>query len=381
MSEPVLVVHGVANREEGEFISQVRNLRESVGRQWNFLPVYWGDLGAEVLGLADTLPQVLTPRVRAAGELSAPELMKEILREFGQEKIVRTTTNPREVVTQAAADTIGQAAVVVRGGPVAQDTAAMQDGIREQWDHTQWLQWVQNQAILEAVGHAIGHAAQRYAQQPEVVTRGFITDVKEFAKSVLSALDEAMGAVVGEVAGTFNHYSRGLLIPGVGRFLGDVFVYQRHRADIQKRLWNVIEQYAPGYGTKDLPISVVSHSLGGVITFDAAVTGQPQLWVKAFVTFGSQSSFFHVLDPRGGALSIYTPAHPVTLPETIGRWTNLWEPTDPLAFVAGKVFRLHSGESPTDIEVPHLVSSGLWTHSAYWAHEKLIEEIRLILGG
>jgi hypothetical protein len=37
-----------------------------------------------------------------------------------------------------------------------------------------------------------------------------------------------------------------------------------------------------------------------------------------------------------------------------------------LAFIAAKVFRLHDGTAPLDVPIGHLVSSGLWTHSAYW---------------
>jgi hypothetical protein len=77
------------------------------------------------------------------------------------------------------------------------------------------------------------------------------------------------------------------------------------------------------------PVDVLAHSLGGVITFDTATADQP-LWIRQFVTFGSQPSLFHVCDPRGGALTPYAGA-PVQLPQSIGAWTNLWEPLDPVA--------------------------------------------------
>jgi hypothetical protein len=120
---------------------------------------------------------------------------------------------------------------------------------------------------------------------------------------------------------------------------------------------------------------MVGHSLGGVIAFDLAVAGERPLWTNGLVTFGSQSPFFHVLDPRGD-LAAFRPGQPVTLPPTIPCWTNLWEPLDILAFIAGKVFRLATGEPPTDQEVPHRGSFGLWTHSSYWIVPELADAIR-----
>jgi hypothetical protein len=118
-------------------------------------------------------------------------------------------------------------------------------------------------------------------------------------------------------------------------------VYQRNRAAIQSRIWDAITTHAQGYGTPDRPISVLAHSLGGVITFDAAIDAQRPLWIKTLVTFGSQPAFFHVLDPRQ-ELSRYVRNSPVKLPATIGSWVNLWEAMDFLAFATGKVFLLHS---------------------------------------
>jgi pimeloyl-ACP methyl ester carboxylesterase len=113
------------------------------------------------------------------------------------------------------------------------------------------------------------------------------------------------------------------------------------------------------------PISVIAHSLGGVIAFDAATRSSDALWIDGFVTFGSQAAFFQVLDPRP-SLPLYIPGRPIRLPETIERWTSLWEPLDVLAFAAGKVFRLHSGLAPTDVRLVHDLHSGLATHGTYW---------------
>jgi hypothetical protein len=128
---------------------------------------------------------------------------------------------------------------------------------------------------------------------------------------------------------------------------------------------------------------VLAHSLGGVVTFDAAVRKKRRLWVKHFVTFGSQSAFFHLMNPRLG-LTPYE-GSVVKLPPSIGTWTSFWEPMDPLAFTTAPVFVLEDGTTaPVDIpvqvrEASELLSSFLWTHSCYWTHQEVIEKIGAIL--
>ena len=97
------------------------------------------------------------------------------------------------------------------------------------------------------------------------------------------------------------------------------------------------------------------------------------------VTFGSQSPFFHVCDPRGGHLKPFHGQQLVQLPPSLGAWTNLWEPMDLLAFIAARVFRLHDGSPPLDLPIAHLTSSGMWTHSAYWHLPQAISEIEKAL--
>ncbi|WP_280703715.1 hypothetical protein [Kitasatospora sp. GP82] len=112
-----------------------------------------------------------------------------------------------------------------------------------------------------------------------------------------------------------------------------------------------------------------------MIAVDMATADQP-LWISSLLTIGSQAPLFHVCDPRGGRLRPYQPDQLVQLPASLARWPNLWEPLDVLAFIAAGVFRLPDQSSPHDVAVPHLTSSGLWTHSAYWKSTDLPEQIR-----
>ncbi len=141
---------------------------------------------------------------------------------------------------------------------------------------------------------------------------------------------------------------------------------------------SLIADVDPILGTsKEHPIDVLAHSLGGVVAIDMATATQ-LLWVRRLVTFGSQPSFFHACDPRGGVLEPYSGV-PVKLPPSVGSWTNLWEPLDPLAFAAARVFELYNGSAPIDVEVPHLASSGIWTHSDYWELDYVVSSIRAVL--
>jgi hypothetical protein len=202
-------------------------------------------------------------------------------------------------------------------------------------------------------------------------------DIREFVRRRLDELDRVVGATFNAAAGRLNTHLRTSFLPGITQGVGDILVYQRHRKRIQDRVRAVIAETDPELGrSREHPVDVLAHSLGGVIAVDMATAADP-LWIRQLVTFGSQSPFFHVCDPRGGVLTPYT-GIPVQLPESIGRWTNLWEPLDPLAFVTARVFRLQ-GAPPDDIKIPHLASSGMWTHSDYWTLESVAEAIRKAL--
>lgn len=55
------------------------------------------------------------------------------------------------------------------------------------------------------------------------------------------------------------------------------------------------------------------------------------------------------------------------LPPSLGRWTDLWDAMDLLAFVTSGMCRLHDGTTPVDVPFPAPASGVGWgrTHSAY----------------
>jgi hypothetical protein len=388
--EPVLVIHGVANRNRQAFNDTVAALAEAVGGQWNFIPMFWGDLAAATEGINAVIPGLEAAEVRgleAAPEVTPIEemVMRELLAletsPGSVPQLVRTMDNRAAPLQEAfcrglraelAAGNEGVFGAAIRGD------SGIEDAVRQQWDSLRWLPTIRDPEILDAIGRSAGLALRQAREaEPTEEVRSLFGNVGDW---IASALDSAVGAVLGKVGGKLNAYLRKSLMPSLAEFLGDAFVYQSNQEGIQGRLWEKVGEGAPGWGeSEDRPIRVIAHSLGGLIAFDAALASAPkQLWIRNFITLGSQPALFHVLHPRGG-LPAYQPDPPakVPLPPSIRRWLNLWDPLDVLAFSVAKVFVLASEKGPTDTQLQHQASDGLWTHSVYWTDP---EVARLIAG-
>lgn len=170
-------------------------------------------------------------------------------------------------------------------------------------------------------------------------------------------------------------------------FIADVIVYQSHtyREKIHARVREVIQrELGEKAGTIEQPVKVIAHSLGGVVSFDMACLNHEPLHMDAFITLGSQPAFFHLLDPRQGVAEF--DGEPVTVPATIGRWTNVWDEYDMLGFATDEVFHLHDGTTPLDVRVRATRSrlkGGLMmrSHLRYFTNQDTADAIRLTLQG
>jgi hypothetical protein len=193
--------------------------------------------------------------------------------------------------------------------------------------------------------------------------------------------DDMKGRVRGYVNGKFQDM-RGALTAALLPFLADVIVYQSQtqRAVIHQRFREVIDkELGSDYGTAAKPLTVIAHSLGGVITFDMATAETSPLHLETFITLGSQPAFFHMLDPRSGCVPAYR-GEPVTLPATFRRWTNIWDELDVLAFGVSEIFRLHDGGLPVDRPVrcyrdPVRGAALLPSHLGYFTRKASIQAI------
>lgn len=168
-----------------------------------------------------------------------------------------------------------------------------------------------------------------------------------------------------------------------GEFTGDLILYQRHQAALHARIWETLMENAPGYGLAARPLDVISHSLGGAMLFDLAVSGFPTVHINQFLTCASQISYFHVIGCSPQSLDPTAAGAPVTLPPTIQTWTNYFVPLDPWAFLAAPMFTLADGSLPDDIEV-YAGERGdrVLTHAAsyYWTHPVFLASARERLG-
>lgn len=394
MTTPVFVIHGIGNRDKAAFVAAATTLARSTGIEAT--PVYWGDLGAKYEWISQTIPDAPVSDAETRDDEHAPLPEVQALAEFllgaaaqgGAE--IRSDHEVPEVLLEALASTLGGSDSAnteeVRDGELeGVDPTAVSEAVAQYWSTTRWLPAIDDEDLLRAIGEAIAAPLRGEAESDDgnAEVRGEElrgVDIVGFVRRRLHDVDRIVGATINVAAGRLNTAMRTKMLPGITRMVGDILVYQRHRHEISDRVRSVIAEVDPRLGqSAEHPVDVIAHSLGGVITFDMATADQP-LWVRRFVTFGSQSSFFHVCDPRGGKLAPYA-GTPATLPPSLGAWTNLWEPMDLVAFIAGRVFLLHDGSTPQDIKVPHLASAGIWTHSSYWTTDFVAKAIRTALSG
>ncbi|WP_328974186.1 hypothetical protein [Streptomyces canus] len=384
MDEPVFVIHGVGNRDRDGFTQTVAALEAAA--ELTLRPVYWGDLGAD-----DTFVDLALPSRRTAGlRDDVPDDTAGSPRDADTVGVLaallhhHTSSGPDTDLPQAVRQGVRDALDTeaddgLRTGPGDPDTEQfVLDTLAKQWPATRWLSSTDDEALLCETGRAIADAVKAETDDSWTGLRGPGTDREQqhsLIRRRLADLDRIAGAAMQAVAGRANHALRTRYGPATTRFLGDVLVYQRHRETIQARVRDQIAAVDPRLGTgPDHRVRVAAHSLGGVIAVDMA-TAQDPLWISSLVTFGSQPAYFHLCDPRGGQLTPYSLDEPVTLPSSLARWTNLWQPLDVLAFAASGIFRLDDGTSPVDVPLPHTASAGLWTHSEYWNMPQLASAV------
>jgi hypothetical protein len=176
---------------------------------------------------------------------------------------------------------------------------------------------------------------------------------------------------------------RGALTSAMLPFMADVIAYQSQgqRAIVHGRVREVIDkELGKEFGTAAKPLTVIAHSLGGVISFDMATSERDPLHIDTFITLGSQPAFFHLLDPRSQKVPAFE-GEPVTLGPSPRRWTNIWDDYDVLAFGVSEVFRLHDGSAPIDRPVRCYRDAVrgaalLQSHLGYFTRRASLEAIR-----
>jgi hypothetical protein len=84
--EPVLVVHGIGNRDQKGFNERVTQLASDIGSQYALIPVHWGGLAASTLHLDKIMPakpaSEKLPAVRV--EAQEPGFWDELIEKVGE---------------------------------------------------------------------------------------------------------------------------------------------------------------------------------------------------------------------------------------------------------------------------------------------------------
>ncbi|WP_299760967.1 hypothetical protein [uncultured Pontibacter sp.] len=369
MPEPVLIVHGVANHTAEPFLKSVEELQKQIDPKWKLIPVFWGNLGGKSQDISDCLPILIDGKwtVRAIEDHIPTPIRGDLghgMLSNKQRATIIVETKPKIAVRRSN----------------SQKNRLLVNVVAEALEETRILQYVDDEDVLSSLHEAVLAASEEinfgsdYNDTPLYSTRG---QKENPIRRVIKSIDEMLGKVIGNSLGVLNQKFRSAVVHPFSQFFGDVFVYHGNKDLIQKRIWDVLEEHASGYGTSSKPINAIGHSLGGLILFDSAIRSKDdskRLFLKSLTTFGSQPAFFHIVDQRT-ELAVYQKGHKVMLPETIDKWTNLWDAMDVLAFTASTVFKLHNGTSPLDIPVVDPLSSILeekgWTHSIYWKTEEL----------
>ncbi|ALV32227.1 hypothetical protein [Streptomyces sp. CdTB01] len=168
------------------------------------------------------------------------------------------------------------------------------------------------------------------------------------------------------------------LFPALGdtvtAFLGDILVYLKERGTAAApgpivQAVSADLAAAAKARTGDDPLVVVAHSMGGNIMYDILTHFCPDLSVDVLVTVGSQVGYFeelklfHVSDEQVPSAQVPK----VVLPERIGRWVNVVDLNDPLAFRAEPVFA-----GAEDYRFP---TGALWAHSGYLNQPSLYQRV------
>lgn len=367
MRRKLLVVHGVANRNADDFAETTRYLEEQLVDTHQVVRFFWGDLGGVSAGLADIIPGPAAAPPRDSTKANEARATERILRHV------------RPAWRSGAA-------------PFSVSTDPVRDEVRAGVAQSQHLKWIEDEAILDAVGEAVQAALDDGTQDVVLSPSGparsepFFdllgnTTQTEKLPAVLKALDAYIGRTAGHAGGLLSRVVRERMAEPVALSLGDLIAAHERRDVIQERLFEMLASNAEGYGLDESrPIDVLCHSLGGLIVL-GAVLGLWQgkrLYINHLVTIGSAPALFHIMNPRGD-LPTYT-GKPLQRPPNVLRWTNLWHPLDVLSFKVAPVFA-DVKDMPISSTATEIVGAKGWLHSTYWTDSELVDVLRSELDG
>jgi hypothetical protein len=225
--------------------------------------------------------------------------------------------------------------------------------------------------------------------------------LKDWVKSLMKWLNDKLMGILDGVLGGLHR----AIVPNLGNFIGDVFVYLRAEGqEVQTLVSNAYrqartkqeQQQQQGRPSK---LYVVAHSLGGILAYDLIINRGGKLRddsrpVDKFITFGSQVGLFHEIDPASG-LQAGAEAM-IDLAPYVDRWLNVYHEMDFLGFSVDRIFTI-GPKGSGKLEEKSVPYTGLVTtsadgavlqvgvdfkaegfnpHSGYWADDDFLPILR-----
>lgn len=165
------------------------------------------------------------------------------------------------------------------------------------------------------------------------------------------------------------------------RLMGDVMGYFAERGTlvtpgpIVERITASLDEAARDAAVRGEPLVVLAHSMGGNIVYDVLSHFRQDIRVDLLVTVGTQVGLFEELKLFASSDSKLPNQRQLKVPAlpNVGRWLNVLDRSDPLAFAAGPVF-----EGAEDLVFR---TGAWWAHGAYLTscdfHARLAGRVRM----
>lgn len=388
---PLVFVHGVATRQSPEYKAQV--YQRDILFKTLVLPrgaqVFDPDWGSNAVKFTPALPWLPEPGAAEAFGMGATQPGS------GQIGIGRLAKkNPAAAVDVAFEVGLAlRATAATKAGQLAQalsekDLKAFEAAVR-------YLETGVDADVFQPEGTDAAFLADLAAElAPHANEAAATAEAMGWGSDTLKWLGDGLKELVSPVSNVASdavlRIVRRPLSEQVALFLGDIFVYLRWRetdgpAGTANRIFAPIIadlSKAAKLRSKEDPLIVVAHSLGGVVLYDLfsdrravqkiEADSGAKFVVDAWITVGSQPSLF-------ADMGLYATQADVNglrpRPSPISAWLNVYDYTDVLSFCCAKVFR-----DVEDFEFDNV--TGLFNaHSAYFQRPSFYKRLRERLKG
>lgn len=370
---PLVFVHGIANRL-GPGYAQGERMRDRLFRQQVLAAVapdggphtirqpYWGDLAGKLRWHGRSFPLASLPALggggggdeaelvrTVAGSLPDPPAPDRVLVDLARhdfadavDLLFTLSQDLPGLPVDDLADLAGRLVAISPAGPAPDWAAAATDDLHLV-------------ALLEA---AVDRPAPLFALPAPGEPMGAAATGWDALRRGAQRLRRAAGNAL---HAPWTRGLRRLSAAAVPTLIGDVTAYLAQRGTPQQpgRIVATVLADLAEAARDRRPLVAVGHSMGGNILYDILSHFRPELAVDLLVTVGSQVGLFEELKLFGASRAdIPGPGGArVPLPAGVGRWVNVVDRNDPLAFRVEPIF-----EGAEDYVYP---SGAAWAHTAY----------------